>query len=102
MIQFAQLMVQESGFQREPLIDALRNELKVLDKQKLLWQVRTLQTPSAPHASVDGKNVLVLCSNNYLGLANHPKLRQAAIVATRKYGAGPDQYESLRAPWTFT
>src|SRR5881296_1410912 len=88
MIQFAQLMVQESGFQREPLIDALRNELKVLDKQKLLWQVRTLQTPSAPHASVDGKNVLVLCSNNYLGLANHPKLRQASISATRKYGAG--------------
>src|SRR5881409_4289113 len=88
MIQFAQLMVQESGFQREPLIDALRNELKVLDKQKLLWQVRTLQTPSAPHASVEGKNVLVLCSNNYLGLANHPKLRQASISATRKYGAG--------------
>ena len=88
MIQFAQLMVQESGFQREALIDALRNELEVLDKQKLLWQVRTLQTPSAPHASVDGKNVLVLCSNNYLGLANHPKLRQASISATRKYGAG--------------
>src|SRR6266516_5885291 len=81
-------MVQESGFQREALIDALRSELEVLEKQELLWQVRTLQTPSAPHARVDGKNVLVLCSNNYLGLANHPNLRQASIAATRKYGAG--------------
>src|SRR5215467_3723251 len=81
-------MVQEPSFQREPLLDVLRNELQVLEKQELLWRVRTLQTPSAPHAKVDGKNVLVLCSNNYLGLANHPRLKQASIAATRKYGAG--------------
>src|SRR5215467_2129135 len=81
-------MVQEPSFQREPLLDALRIELQNLETQELLWRVRTLQTPSAPHAKVDGKNVLVLCSNNYLGLANHPKLKQAAIAATRKYGAG--------------
>ncbi len=47
-----------------------------------------MQSPSAPHAKVDGKRVLVLCSNNYLGLANHPKLKQAAVAAARKYGAG--------------
>src|SRR5262245_10275677 len=81
-------MVQEPGFQREPLTNALRSELEDLDKQELLWRVRTLQTPSAPHATVDGKKVLVLCSNNYLGLANHPKLKQASTAATRKYGAG--------------
>ncbi len=81
-------MVQETGSQRELLIESLRSELGDLDKQELLWRIRTLQTPSAPHARVDGKNVLVLCSNNYLGLANHPKLRQASIAATRKYGAG--------------
>ncbi len=81
-------MGQESGFQREPFLDALRSELEGLDKQELLWRIRTLQGPSAPHAKVDGKNVLVLCSNNYLGLANHPRLRQAAVAATRKYGAG--------------
>src|SRR5215467_2514488 len=81
-------MVQESGFHREPLVEVLRNELEDLDRQELLWRVRTLQTPSAPHARVDGRRVLVLCSNNYLGLANHPKLRQASIAATRKYGAG--------------
>src|SRR5256712_10437060 len=81
-------MSQESGLQRAPLLDALREELRGLDDQDLLWRVRTLQSPSAPHAKVDGKNVIVLCSNNYLGLANHPKLKQAAIAATRKYGAG--------------
>jgi len=81
-------MSQESGLQRAPLLDALREELRGLDEQDLLWRVRTLQSPSAPHARVDGKSVIVLCSNNYLGLANHPKLKQAALAATRKYGAG--------------
>src|SRR5438876_211656 len=81
-------MSQESGLQRAPLLDALREELRGLDQQDLLWRIRTLQSPSAPHAKVDGKNVIVLCSNNYLGLANHPKLKQAAIAATRKFGAG--------------
>ncbi len=81
-------MSQQSGLQREPLLDSLRSELEGLDRDDLLWRIRTLQSPSAPRAKVDGKNVLVLCSNNYLGLANHPKLKQAAIAATRKYGAG--------------
>src|SRR6266496_3646213 len=81
-------MSQESGFQRASLLDALQEELRGLDQQDLLWRIRTLQSPSAPHAKVDGKNVIVLCSNNYLGLANHPKLKQAAIAATRKFGAG--------------
>jgi glycine C-acetyltransferase len=81
-------MVQQPSFQREPFLGALRDELEGLDGQELLWRIRTLQSPSAPHAKVDGTNVLVLCSNNYLGLANHPILKQAAIAATRKYGAG--------------
>src|SRR5438093_7648554 len=81
-------MSQQSDLRREPLLDSLREELEGLDRDDLLWRIRTLQSPSAPHAKVDGKNVLVLCSNNYLGLANHPKLKQAAIATTRKYGAG--------------
>ncbi len=81
-------MSQQSGLQRETLIDALRQELDTLDKEELVWRIRTLESPSAPHARVDGKNVLVLCSNNYLGLCNHPKLKQAAIAATKRFGAG--------------
>ena len=78
----------EPELQREPLLESLREELEGLNRDDLLWHIRTLQSPSTPHAKVDGKNVLVLCSNNYLGLANHQKLKQAAIAATRKYGAG--------------
>jgi glycine C-acetyltransferase len=81
-------MSQESGFQRTSLIEDLRGEMLGLDQQDLLWRIHILQSASGPHAKVDGRNVLVLCSNNYLGLANHPKLKQAAIAATRKYGAG--------------
>src|SRR5437867_12545612 len=81
-------MEREPGLAREPLVNALKQELQDLEREELLWRVRTLDTPSAPHARVDGKSVLVLCSNNYLGLANHPRLKQAAINATRKYGAG--------------
>ncbi len=88
-------MSQQSGLQREPLLDALRQELDQLDKEELLWRVRTLESPSAPHARVDGKNVLVLCSNNYLGLCNHPRLKQAAITATRRYGAGSGSVRAI-------
>ncbi len=52
------------------------------------WRQYTLQGPSVPHAKVNGKSVLMLCSNNYLGLANHQKLKQAAKDAIDKYGAG--------------
>ncbi len=81
-------MEQQPGLRREPLLEAVRAELDALDRDELLWHVRTLQSPSGPHAKVDGRKVLVLCSNNYLGLCNHPRLKHAGIAATRKYGAG--------------
>src|SRR2546427_8360733 len=81
-------MSQQSHLQREPLLESLRKELDGLDEDDLLWRIRALQSPSGPRAKGDGKNVLVLCSHNYLRLANHPKLKQTAIAATRKYGAG--------------
>ncbi len=81
-------MVQKLGSRGGSLLEELRAELNELDREELLWRVRTLQTPSAPHARVDGKDVLVFCSNNYLGLSNHPLLKRAAINATNRYGAG--------------
>jgi len=77
------------------LLEALRNELNELEKEELLWRIRTLESPSAPHARVDGRNVLVLCSNNYLGLCNHPKMKQAAIAATRRFGAGSGSVRTI-------
>jgi glycine C-acetyltransferase len=51
-------------------------------------RLRVLEGPSAAESRFDGKEVINLASNNYLGLTTHPKLIEAAIAATRKYGAG--------------
>lgn len=56
--------------------------------QELDWRLRVLQSPSSTRCTVDGKKVLMLCSNNYLGLSTHPKLKEAAINAIKKYGVG--------------
>lgn len=66
----------------------LRLEYESLVAQSLDWKIRTLKGPSAPHSNVGGKDVIMLCSNNYLSLSNHPKLKRAAIQAAREYGAG--------------
>ncbi|MBU1197940.1 aminotransferase class I/II-fold pyridoxal phosphate-dependent enzyme [Candidatus Micrarchaeota archaeon] len=66
----------------------LAQEVKALREKKLDWRHYTLESPSVPHAQVNGKNVLMLCSNNYLGFANHPKLKAAAKQAIDQYGAG--------------
>lgn len=66
----------------------LREEYDALVEKNLDWKIQVLETASQPHAIVGGKNVLMLCSNNYLGLSTHPKLKQAAIEATQRFGAG--------------
>src|SRR2546428_702745 len=50
--------------------------------------LRVLQGPSAPRSVVDGKRVIMLCSNNYLNLSNHPKVKRAAREALKTHGAG--------------
>ncbi len=66
----------------------LRQEYEDLVRQELDWKLRILDGPSSPRCVVDGKMVLMLCSNNYLGLSNHPKLKAAAIAAVESHGAG--------------
>ena len=51
-------------------------------------RLRILESESAAEARFDGKDVINLASNNYLGLTTHPKLREAALEATRRYGVG--------------
>jgi len=66
----------------------LASELDKLREQELLWNPRTLYGPNCARPDVDHKKVVMLCSNNYLGLSNHPALKKAAMEAVEKYGAG--------------
>lgn len=62
--------------------------LEQMRNEYLIWDEYILEGPSEAWTVVNGERVLVLCSNNYLGLANHPRLKRAAIEAIEKYGAG--------------
>jgi len=73
----------------------LREEYDDLVSQELDWKLRVLGGPSTPWCIVDGKKVLMFCSNNYLGLSNHPKLKEAAIDAVKTYGAGSGSVRSI-------
>ena len=64
-------------------------ELQALKDAGLYNHIRTLGSPQGAWLEVDGQRALNFCSNNYLGLANHPKLVAAAKVAMDKYGVGP-------------
>ncbi len=66
----------------------LINELDVLREQNLLRKLRRVDSPQSAHVQIDGKACLNFSSNDYLGLANHPALKQAAIHAIEKFGAG--------------
>jgi len=72
---------------RDP-VAFLSEEMIELRDNNLEWIIRYLEDASKPHSKVDGKKVLMLNTNNYLGLATHPKVIQASIDATKKYGAG--------------
>ncbi|MEM3167680.1 MAG: aminotransferase class I/II-fold pyridoxal phosphate-dependent enzyme, partial [Candidatus Anstonellales archaeon] len=75
--------------------DFLKVEYEELVSKNLDWKLRVLQGPSTPHCIVDGKEVIMLCSNNYLNLSNHPKLKRAAIAAIRKYGVGSGSVRAI-------
>jgi len=71
-----------------PQLSYLSEQLNELKKKGTHFRLRVLEDEQAPVCTFDGKKVINLASNNYLGLATHPKLRQAAIEATKKYGVG--------------
>jgi glycine C-acetyltransferase len=73
----------------------IQDELQKLKDDGLYNRIRTLSSPQGSWLVVDGKRVLNFCSNNYLGLANHPKIVQAAQEAVRKYGVGPAAVRSI-------
>ncbi len=62
--------------------------LEELRQAGLFRERRVIQGPQGPHVLLDGRSVLLLCSNDYLGLAGHPAVRDAAAEAAQRWGAG--------------
>ena len=71
-------------------------ELNALKDAGLYVNIRTIESAQGARITVDGQpHMLNLCSNNYLGLANHPRLKQAAIDAIEQYGVGPGAVRTI-------
>ena len=73
----------------------LTAEYDELVAKGLDWKTHLLNGPSTPWCTVDGRKVLMLCSNNYLGFSNHPRLREAAIKAIQTHGAGSGSVRTI-------
>jgi len=76
-------------------LDFLNAEIQSLKDQGLFINIRTIESAVGAWIQVDGKRVLNLCTNNYLGFANHPKLKAAAKAAIDQYGVGPAAVRSI-------
>jgi glycine C-acetyltransferase len=73
----------------------IQDEIQKLKDDGLYNRIRTLSSPQGAWLVVDGKRVLNFCSNNYLGMANHPRIVQAAQDVVKKYGVGPAAVRSI-------
>ena len=77
-----------SAASARPQLAHLTEQLNDLKQRGTYFKLRILEDEQGPVCTYDGKKVINLASNNYLGLCDHPKLREAAIAATEKYGVG--------------
>ena len=76
------------------------DELQQLAAGGLRTNIRTIESPMDAWVTIDGRRLLNFCANNYLGLANHPRLRQAAKDAIDRYGVGPGAVRTIAGTTT--
>src|SRR3989337_2019942 len=76
-------------------LDWIQQEIDSLKEAGLYNRIRTIGSPQGAWLQVDGVRVLNFCSNNYLGLANHPRLAEAARAAMDTHGIGPAAVRSI-------
>jgi len=69
-------------------VTGIEDSLEEAREAGLLRRMREVQTATGPHIRIDGRDVLLLCSNDYLGLAGDPRVRRAAAEAAEAWGAG--------------
>ena len=73
----------------------LADQIADLQSQGLYNRIRTIDSPMDGHVIINNKQVLNFCANNYLGLANHPRLKEAAKKAIDQYGIGPGAVRTI-------
>ena len=73
----------------------MEERYRELANQSLLWEPPTLESPNQPRCDMDGKPTIMLSANNYLNLTTHPKVMNAMIDATKKYGAGSGSVRAI-------
>jgi glycine C-acetyltransferase len=78
----------------------IRDEVQALKDQGLYNTICTIDGPQGAHLTVNGQKVLNFCSNNYLGLANDPRLVRAAKAALDRYGVGPGAVRTIAGTMT--
>src|SRR5215468_11264998 len=83
-----------AAMRRDPLA-YLATELETLKAQGLYRRLRVLEDEQKPKTTVDHRSVVNLSSNNYLGLTTHPRLRERALDATRRYGVGTGSVRTI-------
>jgi glycine C-acetyltransferase len=73
----------------------IQNELDNLQTAGLYNTIRTIESPMDAWVTIDGRPLLNFCANNYLGLANHPRIREATKTAIDQYGVGPGAVRTI-------
>jgi glycine C-acetyltransferase len=80
----------------------IADELEYLREAGLYTNIRTIDSPMGARVQIDGRKVLNFCANNYLGLANHPRMREAANRPSTSYGIGPGAVRTIAGTMTCT
>jgi len=76
-------------------MDWVKDEINILKESGRYVPIRTIQSPQGAWVKIDGRKLLNLCSNNYLGLANHPEVKKAMHDAIEAYGVGAGAVRSI-------
>lgn len=85
----------------ESKLQWIEDEIAALKKQGLFTNIRTLESPQGARIVVNGESKLNFCSNNYLGLANDPRLKKAAQDAIERWGVGPGAVRTIAGTMSF-
>ena len=85
----------------ESKLQWIEDELAALKAQGLFTNIRTLESPQGARIVVNGESKLNFCSNNYLGLANDPRLKKAAQDAIERWGVGPGAVRTIAGTMAF-